>query len=341
MSPLRIGFLSLDHLHVESYLAQVEAHPDAVVAGIWHPDAARGRRVARQHSTPWFSRPEELLEARIDGAIVCSANADHERDTRILADAGIPTLCEKPLAVSTTQARSIVERYRKGRTLLMTAFPCRFSPTAIRARELIASGELGTMLSAATTNRGTAPGGWFADAERSGGGAVMDHTVHVVDLLRWMLESEVVKVYAEGSNRLFGGSVEDTGLVMLEFENGTAASLDTSWSRPARRYPTWGDVTLELVGELGHLGVDLFCQVAEVYSQRHETGMHVSYGDDLDAAMIAAFLTAIRQGLPSPVPGEDGMRAVEVAEAALKSIETGTPVRFRSRRKANRNPGRS
>jgi len=199
----------------------------------------------------------------------------------------------------------------------------------VRARERIVAGEIGAVLSASCTNRGTFPGGWFADPRRSGGGAIVDHAVHVVDVLRWITGKEVATIFAESSRRLHRARVEDTGLLMMTFEGGMAASLDTSWSRPARRYPTWGDVTLEFVGAEGVLAVDAFAQVADVYSVRREKGEQVHYGDSPDELMIDAFLSAVREGRPPPVTAEDGLRAVEVAGAALRSAATGRLVGIR------------
>ncbi len=319
---LRVGFFSLDHMHATAYLEAVRTLPGATIAGIWHPDRKPGKSAARSFQTRWFPHGEDLLDAGIDAAVVCSANRCHDQDTRILAAAQIPTLCEKPLGATTREAAAIVKRFQKHRTLLMTAFPCRFSPIARRARTLVQSGEIGKVLSVTTTNRGTFPGGWFVDRRRSGGGALLDHTVHVADLLRWTLQREVNTVFAESSSRIHGESVEDSGLVMMKFRGGAVATLDTSWSRPGSRYPTWGDVTLEFVGEKGCLQADLFAQHSSLFSTRHPQPMQLPHGEDINVQMVREFLAAVRQGANSPVSGVDGLRAVEIAMAAMESART-------------------
>src|SRR5215203_3512398 len=82
-------------------------------------------------------------------------------------------------------------------SMLRTAFPVRYLPSVARAREIVRGGALGCVLAVSGTNRGKIPGGWFLDPELAGGGAVMDQTVHLADLLRWMLDVEVKSVYAE------------------------------------------------------------------------------------------------------------------------------------------------
>ena len=70
---------------------------------------------------------------------------------------------------------------------LQIAFPVRFAPPVQKLKAVLDAGTLGRLISAKCTNHGKMPGGWFADSEKAGGGAVMDHTVHVVDVLRWAL----------------------------------------------------------------------------------------------------------------------------------------------------------
>src|SRR5947209_6613557 len=82
----------------------------------------------------------------------------------------------------------------------MTAFPCRYSPVMQKLKAMIDSGSAGKVLAFRGTNRGRNPGGWFIDRQLSGGGAMIDHTVHVTDLMRWLLRDEVKEVYAEISN---------------------------------------------------------------------------------------------------------------------------------------------
>ena len=97
----------------------------------------------------------------------------------------------------------------------------------------------------------------------------MDHTVHLVDIMRWFTGMEVKTVYAR-SNRIFHGEevqVETGALEMLTFENDIFATIDASWSRP-QYWPTWGGLTIEMVTQRGAVLVDAFRQNLNVY--RHE-----------------------------------------------------------------------
>ena len=167
---------------------------------------------------------------------------------------------------------------------------------------------------------------WFVDKELAGGGSVFDHTVHLADILRWYLGSEVVEVYAQ-TNRIIHRDeveVETGGLLMLTFADGTFASIDCSWSRPLN-YPTWGGLTFDLICENGVVKVDAFSQNLVSYSNS-QAASWIPWGSDSDQAMIAEFLSAIGGKRAPQVTGYDGYKALEVALAAYRSAELGQPV---------------
>jgi predicted dehydrogenase len=241
------------------------------------------------------------------------------------AKAGKHVLCEKPLASVPADAEDMIACCAANRVLLQTAFPVRFQPAVSRARELIRTGKIGQVLAVKGTNRGKCPGGWFVDPLQSGGGAVMDHTVHVVDLLRWIMDAEVSEVYVEADRLLTDAAIDDCGIISMQFTNGVFATLDCSWSRN-ERYPTWGDVTVDFIGSDGVLSVNAFNQSLSVYS--NERGCEWSYwGDSMDELLLRDFAASIREGKrTASVTGEDGLRALEVAVASYRSAQDRQPV---------------
>jgi predicted dehydrogenase len=188
----------------------------------------------------------------------------------------------------------------------------------VRLKRAVDQGDIGDVVAIRGTNRGRCPFGWFTEPALSGGGAVIDHTVHVTDLMRWLLGSEVVEVYAETSNRMFGLGFEDTGFLSLQFGNGVFATLDSSWSRP-KSFPTWGDVTLSVVGTKGTLTLDMFSQNLVLYSDKTGGVSWSNWGSNIDLLMLGAFVDAVASGSTVPISGVDGLRAAQVALAAYRS----------------------
>jgi predicted dehydrogenase len=128
----------------------------------------------------------------------------------------------------------------------------------------------------------------------------MDHTVHVADLLRVLLESEPVTVFCEADNGILHGNFDDTGFLTITFENGVFATLDASWSRP-KTFPTWGDVTLGVTGTRGVIELDMFAQEATHYDDARGRVRYVDWGSNIDAGLVAAWVRALASGQTVPV----------------------------------------
>ncbi len=324
---VKIGMMSFAHLHADSYAAAVQQTPNAKLVGVADDDAERGRKVADRYVMSFFNSYADLLRQDIDAVIICSENVRHKEMTVMAAEAGKHVLCEKPLAPSIEDCKDMIRACKEHGVKLQTAFPCHFSPAKIQAKQAIEAGKLGEILAIKGTNHGKCPGGWFIDKDLAGGGAVMDHTVHVVDLMRWVLGSEISEVYAEIGNRMFGQDFDDIGMLTFEFQDGTFATLDISWSR-SKSFPTWGDVTMFITGTKGVLSLDLFNQKIDVYSDSSSGCAWDFWGSNIDYGLVSAFVNSIDQDLPIVTTGDDGLAATEAVMAAYRSFELGEPVKL-------------
>lgn len=324
---VRIGILSYAHMHAASYMACINEHPNAVLAGVADDNPERGKKAADAYNTQFVPSYEALLGQDIDAVVVASENIHHRRLTELAAKAGKHVMCEKPLATSVADGQAMIQACRDAGVKLMTAFPCRFSPAMNSLRDAVQSGAIGEVLAMKGTNRGLMPGGWFIELDKSGGGAVIDHTVHVTDLMRWVTKKEPIEVYAEISNRMYHQEWDDCGMLTITFEGGVFSTIDTSWSRP-KTYPMWGDVTLEVTGSEGVIAMDMFAQNIIRYDDEGRRISWLNWGDNIDYGLVDAFVTAIAEDKPAPITGEDGLAAVQVALGAYKSRETGQPVKL-------------
>ena len=326
---MRIGLLGAAHLHVDGYVANLRAAGVEVV-GLTDDDVGRGQAWCRQHEVAWVPSAAALLDADLHGVVVCSETADHRRDVELAASAGVGVLCEKPLATVDADAAAIVAACDDAEVPLLTAFPMRYSAPMREVRALLAAGALGEVHAAMGTNQGQLPmrhRAWFVEPTRSGGGALMDHVVHLADVLRWYLDAEVSEVYAV-TNRLLHAptvTVETGGVVMLTFDSGAFATIDCSWSRPAA-YPTWGGLRLDLVGSQGVVGVDAFAQHLTVYGGSDGPVAWPGWGSDATQGLIDDLVAVLRGERAPAVTGHDGLAATRIALAAVRSAAAGTPV---------------
>ncbi|WP_127583073.1 Gfo/Idh/MocA family protein [Paenibacillus koleovorans] len=325
---LKIGLISFAHGHAFSYVNSLSKMPEAEIAGIADEVKSRVEGVVQQLGTVYYADYRDLLRTDIDAVIICSENVHHAQLTIDAAQAGKHVLVEKPLGLSVEEMERMVAACEENGVQLMTAFPCRYLTAVVQAKEAVDRGEIGDIIAIRGTNRGSFPGGWFVDPALSGGGALLDHTVHVMDLMNWFIGSRVSEVFAHAATMFQeGAAVDDTGMIHVKFENGAFGTIDTSWSRP-KSFPTWGDVTMEIVGTRGHIAVDAFAQSNEWYSNEAGKGVYSFWGDNMDEGLVKGFVQALLQGTPVPVSGVDGLRSSEVALAGYRSVQTGQPVKL-------------
>lgn len=330
---MRIGILSFAHLHAEGYAALLKAWPSVELVGFSHEGAEEARHYAAAYGLRWFGRPQDLLAEGLDGVIVCSENARHLELVEQAAEAKVSILCEKPIEVSLEAAQRMRAACERNGVQFMTAFPMRFAPAAQSVQAAVRSGELGAIYGVNGINHSEIPKAhraWFADKERAGGGAVMDHVVHLADLLRWYFGAEITEVYAEVDNLFYPQevAVDTAGLLLVALENGVQASIDCSWSRPTW-YPRWGHLKMEVVGERGTVVMDAFAQHLHLYSRGAARPYSwPGFGPNPDAALLQEWLSSLREHRAPSVTWNDGYQALRVALAAYQSAQAQAPVKI-------------
>lgn len=320
---MRVAVLGLAHVHVEAYVAILNALPDAELIGCAERDgAAPGRQFSDARR---YRDVSSLLAERPDAVIVCSETVHHRALVEQAAAAGAHVLCEKPIATTLEDAVAMRDACLHHGVRFMTAFPMRFGAAVMQARQTLQSGSLGQILGMVGVNHSVNPSAhhaWFADPQLAGGGAVMDHVVHLADLYRWWFGSDVREVYAS-LGRGPEDAVETSGVLLVTLSNGLSASIDCSWSRPPS-YPRWGHLKVEVVGEQGVLRLDPFAEHLTVYGATTAPAW-VGFAPDANRAMLIAFLDSVRLASAPPVTWLDGYRALQVALAAYASDRLGQP----------------
>lgn len=313
---IRVGLISAAHVHAPSFVSCFSNNPKAEFVGIWDNEPERGESIAKKFNSHFTNELNTLLD-QVDAVAIASENMRHLEHIQAAIKAKKHVICEKPIAPNAQHAAEIEYLAKNKSLVLATAFPCPFSPNFVLAANKIANGEIGKILAACTTNQGKCPFGWFTDPALSGGGAMIDHVVHVSDLLRRLLGENISHVQAQIGNNHYGQSSDDTAMVTLEFNEGVKCTIDSSWNRP-QNYATWGNVTLNIIGEKGIIELDLFSQGAFLTNQNgmNQTGS----GSNLDALMIDDFLSSISENRLPKSTLNDGLWASQIAIKAYESV---------------------
>ena len=342
---MRIGLMSFAHVHAASYAQLLRARPGVEVVAT-DPDHGRrpgetgGPAMAADLGVAYVEDYAALLATRPDGVIVCAENVEHRRLVELAAAAGAHVLCEKPIATTLADADAMTASCAAAGVQLMIAHPVRFAPAFAGLREVVAAGTLGEIVSIAGTNNGRIPRGdraWFVDPTAAGGGALTDHLVHVLDLLDALWpDGRVSSVYAV-ANRLLhpDAGVETGGLAALRLElvSGSGRQvpvvIDASWSRPDG-YPTWGGLTLRVIGTGGITDLDPFALRVGGHLASTRNAAWIPYGPDLDALLLTSFLEVVAGSATASPDGAAGTRGLAVVLAAYASVVSGQPVAPRS-----------
>jgi predicted dehydrogenase len=314
---MKVGLLSFAHVHAAGYAALLARRPDVELrtADPQRPEAAD------------LDTYEELFAWGPDAVIVTAENSRHRELTELAARHGADVLCEKPLATTAADAEAMIAACADAGVRLAVAYPVRFSPAYQALRAAVRDGGPGQVLAVMGANNGHMPSGqraWFTDRKRAGGGSLMDHTVHIADLLDDLFpDARAVSVYAQANNLLYAGTVdvETAGLVTVAYDNGTVATIDCSWSQPLHRQP-WGGLELKVVTERATMELDVFGQQVTGYSESKRAGISLPWGTNLDEELLSAFLS----GSAAVADGESGLRSLRIALAGYASLRAGQPV---------------
>jgi myo-inositol 2-dehydrogenase/D-chiro-inositol 1-dehydrogenase len=276
-----------------------------------------------------YGNLDELLRAAsVDVVCVNSINRLHAQHAVGAARAGKHVIVEKPLCLTLAEADAMLEAARDAGTGFAYAENLCFAPHYRRARELIASGAVGDVLSARQCEKHGGPySPWFWSAEEAGGGALLDLGCHGIECLRWLLDKpRVARVSARLATLRHGDrtQLEDDASVTLELEDGTRLVSESSWA--AR---DGGESTLEVQGSEGTLEVDLLGASDLRLRRRDADWQRIPAGPAGDSGYLQElthFLDCFRKGLTPDERGEDGRAVLEILLAAYASAGRGAPV---------------
>jgi 1,5-anhydro-D-fructose reductase (1,5-anhydro-D-mannitol-forming) len=271
---------------------------------------------------------DDLLGAGIDAVYISTTNELHLEQALAAAKAGKHVLCEKPLALTSGDARTMVAAAKAAGVVLGTNHHLRNAGAHRAMRDAIAAGRIGKPIAARVFHAVYLPEnlqGWRITKPESGGGVVLDITVHDADTLRFVLGDDPAEVscFTQAAG-MAGGGLEDGAMCLWRFASGVIAQSHEGFTT---RY---ADTGFEVHGSDGSLVARNVMTQKPVGSVTLRTASGeeelVFDREDLYARSLRQFHAAIRgEGQPSAT-GEDGVWSLAAAEAALQSSRSGKTV---------------
>ncbi len=332
---LRVGIIGSGSIATHRHAPEYALNPDVEIVAFVDRVPERAEKLAKKYDAKAFSKAEDILNIKdMDAVSVCTPNAFHAPLTIAAFQAGKHVLCEKPMATSAEEAKSMISASQAAGKFLMIGHNQRLAPLHVKAKELISNGTIGKVISFRTSFSHPGPEswsiegatGWFFDKKQAFVGTMGDLGVHKADLVRWLLGEEIVEVASmvEHLEKPMG-DVDDNAVCLLKSQTGAIGTLTASWTH----YPGEDNATY-LFGSKGHIriGADpkfsVMCFLKTGEKQYFEVGAMQTNegGGQSDTGVILAFVTSILTNTPPAISGDEGRKALAIILACLKSSET-------------------
>ena len=325
---LRIGLLGAGRIG-KVHAGAVLANPATTLVAVADAIDAAARAIADPVGAGVRTIEEIIAADDIDAVVICTPTDMHSDLIEQAARAGKAIFCEKPIDLSVERVKACLAVVAETNALLMVGFNRRFDPSFAEVHRRIAAGEIGDVEMVQITSRD--PGPPTSEYISRSGGLFRDMTIHDFDMARFMLGEEPTSVFATASVLVdpeIGtlGDV-DSAAVVLRTASGKMAMISNS------RRATYGyDQRLEVHGSLGLISAEntrtntVTVATGEGYTSAPLHAFFMTRYTESYAAEIAAFVAAA-SGMASPSPtGDDGLRALVLAEAAVRSFAEGRAI---------------
>ncbi len=314
-----VGSMGKNHARVYSEL------PEADLVAVADTDQKLVNATAEKHGAHAYTDYREMLEKeKPDAVSVVVPTAMHEEVGMAALEAGAHVLMEKPIAATVEEGRRLIEKAHVVKKQLMVGHIVRFNPAMQALKQKLANGDLGRIFQIFCRRAGPFP------ARIRDVGVVVDLAPHDVDVMRFLIGAEPLRVYAETERRIHTDH-EDLLWGLLRFPDGVVGSLEINWLTPTKIREVL------VLGERGLFRIDDLTQDLYFYENAQINGdlwsalktlKGVSEGHMIRYAIqryeplkaeLQAFLGAVKAGKPVPVSGEDGLEALRLALALVES----------------------
>lgn len=335
---VRLGLLGSGFV-AEFYMQGLRDVPDQQVVVNYSRSAERARSFAERWGVPAHTtRPEDVLRRNdVDLVVIGLPNHLHREAAQACADARKHVVVTKPLGRSASEAREMLEAVRRAGVLHGYAETEVFSPSVMRARQMIEAGAIGELLTVRSREAHAGPHApHFWDPRLTGGGALMDMGCHTIEAARYFVGKEVkpVEVIAWG-DRLFHHDKtegEDNAVALLRFEGGQLAQMELSWTARGgldlrnEIYGTRGAIFTDVtrgtpihaftLGSAGYLVEKAEADVGWVFPVPDEARVY-GYHEEM-----RHFVECVARNQPPRETFEDGYVVNSVLDAAYRSMKS-------------------
>ncbi|WP_028034056.1 inositol 2-dehydrogenase [Chelativorans sp. J32] len=308
----------------------ITSNPDARLVAVADAVQSAAEDIAARYGCEVRTIDEIERAVDIDAVVICTPTDTHSDLIERFARAGKAIFCEKPIDLDLGRVKACLKVVKETGATLMVGFNRRFDPHFVAVRAAIDEGKIGKVEMVQITSRD--PGAPPVSYIRSSGGILRDMTIHDFDMARFLLGEEPDTVFATASvlvdPEIGEAGDHDSVSVVLTTPSGKHCSISNS------RRATYGyDQRIEVHGSKGAVAaenqrpVSIEIATSAGYTRPPLHDFFMTRYTEAYAAEIAAFIAALAGGKPASPSGEDGLRALALAEAAYLSLREGRAVK--------------
>jgi len=320
------------NIHAKAAKAQKDVELAAVVEKYSDKAAALAQKFKIKNQ---YETVEQMLKSGgVDALVIGTPNFLHAPQAIAALKAGVHVVVEKPMAMNAHEAEKMMEAGAKSGANLMVAHCWRFDEDVLWLKK--ESKKLGRIIRTKGIGVHThwGPAGWFTQKQLAGGGALADMGIHALDTARFLLgDPQPVSVYAKIGTHYKDFDVDDTGVIIIEWDNGATSFIESGWWQPHADGP---EAATQLYGTQGF--GQLFPTQLELPNAKTQKVDVLKSGfkfprrehcpQSMYDAQMAHFVDCIRKN-KTPVPGgAEGLVNMKVVDAAYESSKTGKVVKI-------------
>jgi len=267
----------------------------------------------------------------IDAVIISTPNKFHAPYAIEFLKNGKDVFLEKPMAMNASEGIQVKEVAEASNRVVMVGHMWRFDTDVNFVKKVLDDGQLGTIIKTKGygIHENWGPAGWFAQKELAGGGALADMGVHAIDTARYLIgDPKPTKVYAKIGTYYGTYDVDDSGIVMISWDNGTESIIESGWWQPHMDGPEAGTGLFGTKGYASVFPTSLKMKIGDVPGKFDpklpERKEHCEQG--MYTRQMEHFIECIREQ-KKPLPGlAEGQVILDIVDAAYKSAKTGEVV---------------
>jgi predicted dehydrogenase len=309
------------------HIPAIQRTIDLELKAVFEPDSARLIDVqAGFHVANGFTDPELFMQSGLDAVVICSPAPTHLENLLMCAKARKPVLCEKPLAMTESDAVKMIDAMKAASVPLWVGFNYRFAPCALEIKRLIDRGSIGKVRSLRLIYNWDCHGKFIArdpsKGENSGragrmleGGPMVDCGVHQIDLARWWLGSDVTSFTSNGA-WVDSYDAPDHLYLHMEHACGAHTMVEVSYSYGHTSHDQRSHFVYEIIGTEGLIRYDRQGRVFEVLGSARTDVLDWHEEKNFDGMyeeLARTFRSKDKGNMPT---GDDGLVATRIARAA-------------------------